>query len=286
MTFYLRNPEAVIVTDERGTLVLSRGQVHAVPGLDRAVLTALLQRSTRPLSHVALLELVDEPSVGLLCELGLLVTGSQADLELVAARTAGQGATPIAPHLVVGISGAIGAAEMLPTLRRLRPRFERVDVILTAAARRFVSPEAFEYCDLPVWQDEFARRGDVRVAHIHLARAATVLLVMPASAHTIFKLAHSTCSDLLSLTVAATTAPVVIVPAMNETMWCNPGVVANVERLRRSGHHIVEPGFGLEVAAGVAAEPTIGGAGVGPSSVAALLAAVLAARADVSAGTG
>src|SRR3989442_15074440 len=85
---------------------------------------------------------------------------------------------------------------------------------------------------------------------MHLAKRAELVLVLPATARTLFRLAHGVCDDLLSLVVCATEAPVVVVPSMNPVMWRNPAVQRNVDLLRRGGRFIVEPGPGWEVAGG------------------------------------
>jgi phosphopantothenoylcysteine synthetase/decarboxylase len=91
-------------------------------------------------------------------------------------------------------------------------------------------------------------RGCANVPHIHLARSADLVVVIPASAHTIHKLATGACSDLISLIVSATTAPVVLVPSMNRAMWEHWAVVQNLEQLRANGVFIIEPTTGVEVA--------------------------------------
>jgi hypothetical protein len=177
-------------------------------------------------------------------------------------------------RLVLGVTGAVQAAFIAPAIQRLAHDFAaKVDVILTRSARRFVTPHAIAALGVEVWHDLFERRDGVRVPHTHLAEAADLVLVLPASANAIFRLAHGTCSDLLSLVVAGTRAPVVTVPSMSSAMWSHPAVRRNVGRLRDDGAFVIEPGRGRAV--GSDATCTVGGLGLGGDSTH-LLGALLA----------
>ena len=92
-----------------------------------------------------------------------------------------------------------------------------------------------------------ARGRKYDVWHVHLASRAEIIAVIPASAHALQRLATGACSDLLSLTVAATKAPVVLFPAMNANMWRHRAIARNVAQLRADGCYVVEPGPGFEV---------------------------------------
>jgi hypothetical protein len=118
-----------------------------------------------------------------------------------------------------------------------------MDLILTEAALRFTTSDFFEFYGIRTWVDAFARRDGVHVPHIALGQSADCLLVMPASAACCQRLANGACSDLLSMTVAATTAPVIIAPAMNTAMWNHAAVQRNVQRLRDDGMYVIEPGL-------------------------------------------
>ncbi len=286
MVHYLRNPSAAIAAGSRAALVVSGSESHALTEIDGEQLSRLLERTKAPALPETLLDLVDQAELDLLVGLGVLLAGSKEALQaLITYRPDGGGST-IADRIVVGLSGAIGAAEMVPLIRRLRSHaFSHVDIIMTAAAQRFVVPSVFESYGIPVWTDELERCGDVRVPHIRLAKEADVVLIMPASAHTLHKLALAECSDLLSLVVTATRAPVVIVPAMNEAMWQNAGVQRNVRYLREAGYWVVEPTHGVEVASDFASEMTLGAAGVSGETLLPLLAAICeTAKRDRSAG--
>lgn len=271
MTFYIRKPDTILVTTAAGAIVIDGDRVQAISSRESERLSSLCQRMTTPMTEADALALVDADTLRLLCDLGLVTLIAREALARPSAAPTHPGV-----HLIVGVSGAIGAAEMVGTIRQLRQRrFSSVDVVLTECAQRFVNAAALEHYGIPVWTDPFEPRGDVRVPHIDLARRASIVLVMPASARTVHKLADGECSDLLSLVVAATAAPVVVVPAMNEQMWRNRAVARNVQRLRELGHHVVEPSLGVEVSSGLDSEPCFGGIGVAGGRVGIMLAAVL-----------
>jgi phosphopantothenoylcysteine synthetase/decarboxylase len=118
-------------------------------------------------------------------------------------------------------------------------------------------------------------RGETNVPHIALATRADIVLVAPASAHTIHRLASGSCSDLLSLTVAATRAPVVVVPAMNSAMLSCRAVERNIARLKSDGFYVVEPGLGFEVSNTSDGNLGFCGAAVNERNVAMVLRGVL-----------
>jgi phosphopantothenoylcysteine decarboxylase / phosphopantothenate---cysteine ligase len=162
-------------------------------------------------------------------------------------------------------------------LRRLVSAFaERVDVVLTPSAREFVQPRALALLGAGVWCDPFEVHEGVSVPHAHLAGAAELVLVLPATADAIYRLAHGAASDLLSLVVFATRAPVVVVPSMHPTMWQHPAVRRNVETLRGDGVFVLEPGPGSSVADG--GEHQVGAAGLGEvgANLTGVLEAILA----------
>jgi len=164
-------------------------------------------------------------------------------------------------RLILGITGAVQAVLMPSEIRRLQAFAEQIDVVLTRTARRFLRPRALRTLGVTVWCDPFDSR--TRVPHIDLATSAELVVVLPATANVIFRLAHGACSDLLSLVVSATRAPTVIVPSMNEAMWRHPAVQRNLELLRGDGMFVVEPGRGSVMAVG--ATHQLGAIGLGPS---------------------
>ncbi|MGQ0507934.1 MAG: flavoprotein [Myxococcaceae bacterium] len=183
-------------------------------------------------------------------------------------------------HLVLGISGAVQAIHASTLALPLLYGFcDRLDIILTDAARKFVVPEALAYFGMGVWTDAHTSVGEAKVPHVELANSAELVLIAPASAHAVSRLAAGACSDLLSLVVAATEAPVVIAPAMNATMWCKPAIARNVARLRADGFFVVEPSTGLETSSGANPAPELGGMGLTPQTlIPALLTALSLSR--------
>jgi phosphopantothenoylcysteine decarboxylase/phosphopantothenate--cysteine ligase len=149
------------------------------------------------------------------------------------------------PTVVLGVTGCIGAYKAAEVLRELQRRDVDVHVVMTANATRFVGAMTFESLSRhPVFVDQFALGSEGDIRHISLADVADLLLVAPATANTIGKLARGIADDALSTLYTATTAPTVIAPAMNVNMFSHPAVVENMDILRRRGVTIVEPGAG------------------------------------------
>jgi len=152
-------------------------------------------------------------------------------------------AEPSCENLIVACTGSVVAGLMAPTLLSLSySRFQkRLDVVLTEAAQKFVTRDLIESYGIRTWADPFERKDDVYVPHVHLARSADCVLVMPATANSLHRIAVGACTDLLSMLIAATHAPVVLAPAMNDAMWNNDAVQRNVQALRRDGMYVLEP---------------------------------------------
>ncbi|HEY7412663.1 MAG TPA: bifunctional phosphopantothenoylcysteine decarboxylase/phosphopantothenate--cysteine ligase CoaBC [Vicinamibacteria bacterium] len=149
------------------------------------------------------------------------------------------------PRIVLGVTGCIGAYKACEVLRELQRQGAEVRVVMTQNATRFVSAMTFEALSRnPVFVDQFAlgEAGDIR--HVSLADEADVVLVAPATANVLGKFAHGIADDALSTLYLATTAPVVVAPAMNVNMYRHPAVVASLEALRARGVRVVEPGRG------------------------------------------
>jgi phosphopantothenoylcysteine decarboxylase/phosphopantothenate--cysteine ligase len=134
---------------------------------------------------------------------------------------------------------------------------------MTPAAARFVSPLTMATASgTPVWSDIFEQAGRDPLVHIHLARLADLVLVAPVTFDFIGKVAAGRADDPVSLLLAATTAPVVLAPAMHDTMWANPILQRNLKHLKEAGYRVIPPETGLqadgEVGAGrMASIPTI-----------------------------
>ncbi len=188
-------------------------------------------------------------------------------------------------HLLVGVTGSIVAGLMAQTLLSLRfSGFqEQLDVILTSTAGRFLSRDLLEAYGLRCWQDSFEQQDGIRVPHVALAAGADLICVLPASADSLDRIARSSCRDLLSLTITASLAPVLVAPVMNGTMWNNPGVQRNVQQLREDGRFILEPSMIFGAADfGRDAPPMYGGHGClwsGPAGLLQALSAVQQMRA-------
>lgn len=186
-------------------------------------------------------------------------------------------------HLVIGCSGSVVAGIMAQTLLSLRfAGFQQqLDVILTDSATRFLTRDLLEAYGIRCWRDGFERQDGVRVPHVALAAGAELICVLPATANALDRVARSACTDLLSLVITASAAPVVLAPVMNGTMWNNAGVQRNVDRLRADGRYVIEP----TVIFGAAdfqrdAPPMYGGHGClwsGPEGLMAALVGVLEA---------
>lgn len=148
-------------------------------------------------------------------------------------------------HVLLGVTGSIAAYQAADLVGLLTDRMASVRVIMTRAATRFIAPLTLQVLSgHPVTVDMFAETSHAHVEHVALARGADLLLLAPATADIIAKLAHGIADDMLSTTALAVTAPIVIAPAMNERMWLHPAVQASVETLRRRGVRCVGPEYG------------------------------------------
>ena len=150
-------------------------------------------------------------------------------------------------RIVLGVSGGIAAYKSCELLRLLVKGGYQVDVVMTEAATRFVGPPTFQALSgRPVWTDQWDAREARGMAHIELSRGATGILVAPASADFIAKLAHGLADDLLSTLCLARPAncPLLVAPAMNVEMWQQAPTVRNIARLREDGVDVLGPGSG------------------------------------------
>jgi phosphopantothenoylcysteine decarboxylase/phosphopantothenate--cysteine ligase len=167
-------------------------------------------------------------------------------------------------QIILGVSGSIAAFKAIEVLRLLTvEEGARVTAILTQHATRFVAPLSFSVLSgRPCLVDQFEAEetrasfipldqpGRVPIVHIDLARQADLVVVAPASANVLGKVAGGIADDLLTVTLMATTAPVLFAPAMNSQMWMNPIVQENVRRLGELGYHFVGPDAG-DLACGI-----------------------------------
>ena len=152
--------------------------------------------------------------------------------------------------VVVGVTGSIAAYKACELVRLLVKRGDDVHVVMTEHARAFVTPLTFQTLSRnPVECNLFEDPQDWKPEHISLAAAADLVVVAPATANILAKMVYGIADDLLSSTLLATKAPVVVAPAMNDGMWTNPATQANVSALVARGVRVVQPGTG-ELACG------------------------------------
>jgi len=153
-------------------------------------------------------------------------------------------------EIVLGVTGGISAYKAAELVRRLCQAGAKVHVIMTQAATRFITPLTLRVLSRnPVITDIFAEPDHWDMAHIALSERAELFIIAPATANIIGKLAHGIADDVLSTTILAIRAPVIIAPAMNDNMYQNPVVQENILLLRQRGFHLVEPEYG-ELASG------------------------------------
>jgi len=156
------------------------------------------------------------------------------------------------PVVLLGVTGGIAAYKAAELLRGLQKAGMEVRVIMTRAATKFVGPVTFEtLSNHPVYLDDAdLRPADSGITHIEESRAADIMVIAPATANTLAKMANGIADNLLSTTYLAFDKTVVLAPAMNTNMWMHPATQRNVELLRERGIFVVEPGSG-ELACGV-----------------------------------
>ena len=149
-------------------------------------------------------------------------------------------------HIVLGVTGGIAAYKACEVVSRLKKLGAGVDVIMTENATKLVAPLTFETLSCrPVCVDTFSRTESWDVKHISLAQKADLFLVAPATANLMAKLAHGIADDMLSTTLLATKAPILLAPAMNTGMWTAEATQANLRILQSRGVHTVGPGTGF-----------------------------------------
>ena len=149
-------------------------------------------------------------------------------------------------NVVLGVTGGIAAYKACELTSRLRKAGAQVYVVMTHHACEFVSPLTFEtLSNHPAVADTFQRPATWEVEHIALAKRADVFVIAPATANILAKMAHGIADDMLSTTVLATRAPVLVAPAMNTGMWENAATQENVETLRRRGVRFIGPEGGF-----------------------------------------
>lgn len=147
--------------------------------------------------------------------------------------------------IILGISGGIAAYKVADWVRSLRKEGAEVTVVMTEAAKNFVTPITFAALSgNRVYDDIFAAEDAETIPHITLAREADLVLLAPATAQTIARLAHGAADELLSTVVLATTARVIVCPAMNSMMLAHPATQANIGLLKSYGYRVIDAACG------------------------------------------
>ncbi|MET3559537.1 phosphopantothenoylcysteine decarboxylase/phosphopantothenate--cysteine ligase [Bartonella japonica] len=147
--------------------------------------------------------------------------------------------------LLLIIGGSIAAYKALDLIRRLQERGAHLDIIMTKSAEKFISPLAAEALSgRTVYSDLFSREEEHDIGHIRLARNADLIILAPATANRIAKIANGIGDDLADCVLLAARCPLLIAPAMNPAMWTHPATVRNIAQLRTDGVHIVGPETG------------------------------------------
>jgi len=150
-------------------------------------------------------------------------------------------------HIVLGVTGGIAAYKAADLVRRLRAAGAEVRVVMTRGAQAFVTPLTFQALSgEPVHTELLDAAAEAGMGHIELARWADLVLVAPATADFIARLAHGLADDLLTTVCLASAAPLVLAPAMNQQMWANAAVQANCAILRERGVRLVGPETGSQ----------------------------------------
>lgn len=148
-------------------------------------------------------------------------------------------------RVLLCVSGGIAAYKAVELVRRLRDAGAQVQVAMTDNAQRFVGVQSFQAVSgLPVRTSLWDAAAEAAMGHLELARWAQQVVVAPATANTLSRLAHGMADDLVSTLCLATTAPLAVAPAMNHRMWLHPATQANVALLRERGVQVIGPDDG------------------------------------------
>lgn len=148
--------------------------------------------------------------------------------------------------IILGITGGIAAYKAAALTSKLTQKGAEVHVIMTSSAKQFITELTLQSLSKQkVYSDTFQERDPSSISHIDLADAADLVLIAPATANIIAKMAHGLADDMLSTTLLATTAPIMVAPAMNVHMYQHPAVLSNMDILYNRGVQFIEPGEGL-----------------------------------------
>lgn len=149
--------------------------------------------------------------------------------------------------ILLAVTGGIAAYKAILLARLLKEAGAEIQVVMTHSAKEFIQPLTFQaLTGHPVRESLFDIQAEAGMGHIELARWPDAIMIAPASANTIAKLSHGLADDLLSTLFLATTAPVFIVPAMNQIMWQHPATQLNINVLKKLQVNIIEPESGYQ----------------------------------------
>ena len=149
-------------------------------------------------------------------------------------------------HIVLGITGSIAAYKACLIIRGFIKQGAEVQVVITPAGKEFITPITLSaLTSNPVISEFFAQRDGSWNSHVNLGQWADVMLIAPATASTIGKMAHGIADNMLITTYLSMKAPVFIAPAMDLDMYAHPTTQHNLELLKSYGNHIIEPGTGF-----------------------------------------
>ncbi len=145
-------------------------------------------------------------------------------------------------NILIGVTGGIACYKVCEIISILKREGANVDVIITKNATEFITPLTLETLSKnKVVVDMFKEKDCVEVEHVSLAQKADLILVVPATANIIGKVANGIADDMLSTTIMVTPNPVAFAPAMNNTMYTNPIVQDNIKKLKKYGYDFIEP---------------------------------------------
>jgi phosphopantothenoylcysteine decarboxylase / phosphopantothenate---cysteine ligase len=150
-------------------------------------------------------------------------------------------------RIVLGVTGGIAAYKAADLVRRLKEASAEVQVVMTAAAQRFIGAQTFQAVSgRPVRDSLWDAAAEAAMGHIELARWPDLILIAPASADTLARLAQGRADDLLSTLCLATDRPIAVAPAMNRLMWAHPATQQNLLTLQARGVQVLGPGSGSQ----------------------------------------
>lgn len=152
----------------------------------------------------------------------------------------------VSRQILLGVTGSIAAYRACDVARELMHRGYTVRVVMTHSATRLIAPATFEaLTGHPVVADVFDEPERGQIAHIRLAQDSDLVLIAPATAHTIARLALGLADDMLTTICLATRAPILIAPAMNPAMWTHPATQSHVRTLQERGVQFIDPTYGI-----------------------------------------